>query len=55
MSKSICASCSATFPSVSTFDLRRTGSFPQGTRRCLLADEMRARGMVPDNIARKLV
>jgi hypothetical protein len=46
MSKSICSACGATFPSVSSFDLHRTGSFLQGTRRCLRADEMRARGMV---------
>ena len=45
-----CAKCGHYFSRTSTFDKHRTGSFAQpgewsGTRRCMTADEMTAKGL----------
>ena len=45
MPKSWCAMCKQTFTTVRAFDLHRTGSFRQRSRRCMDEQEMRARGM----------
>lgn len=43
-----CASCGAWFTGMQPFDWHRAGDFKMRghTRRCLAADEMRARGMM---------
>jgi hypothetical protein len=46
MPVSYCSGCKRTFSSTSAFDLHRIGSFTQQQRRCLVPQEMSARGMM---------
>jgi hypothetical protein len=41
----LCDSCGQYFGGVTTFDLHRVGEYSDGTRRCLTAAEMQARGL----------
>ncbi len=40
-----CSSCSRDFTSVSAFDKHRTGSFKDGSRRCMTEQEMTRAGL----------
>jgi len=47
----LCDNCAKRFRSVSAFDRHRTGEYAKscqrnGTRRCMTAEEMQAKGMV---------
>jgi hypothetical protein len=49
MARSTCGACKSVFFSVSAFDMHRVGRFEPLERRCLSADEMRAKGMALKN------
>ncbi|MBA2391173.1 MAG: hypothetical protein H0V70_00325 [Ktedonobacteraceae bacterium] len=46
MPVSYCSGCKRTFSSTSAFDLHRVGNFAHNQRRCLVSQEMSARGMM---------